>query len=121
MQLEPLSRRRFLKLGIAVGVGVAAIAAFRSSIFKQKNHLAATPYGNLLVLDAAQATTFYAYAEAVLPNAKGFPTALQANLIQRLDEELYFVAPAIRSDAKLVIDALEWLPMVYGYFPAFQR
>lgn len=120
MQTQPLSRRRFLKLGAVAATGVAALALWRYLPSARKADAPLmTPYGNLLVLDAAQAATFHAYAEAVLPVAKGFPSPQEAQVVQRLDEELYFVSPAIVDDVKLVLSVLEWLPLIYGHFSRF--
>ncbi|MCG8614370.1 MAG: hypothetical protein MI864_27985 [Pseudomonadales bacterium] len=119
MQQEPLPRRDFLKLTLVASTvsafGGLAIARTNSPAIKR------TQYGYLLQLDEDQAEVMHAFAETVLPRGDGFPTADQARVVQRLDEELFFVSPQIASDLKAALDALQWMPMAYGYFSRFSR
>lgn len=121
MQLEPLPRRKFLKLGLmAGGVAVATLNGCASAVGSAIK-VRRTPYGNLLVLNEDQARVFHGFVEAVIPKGEEFPDADEAEVVPRLDEELYFISSHIVDDMKLVLDALEWMPMAYGYFSRFSR
>lgn len=121
MQLEPLPRRSFLKLGLMTGAAAVAAINGCTSAVELISGPRVTPYGTLLVLDEGQARTMNSFAEAIVPRGEGFPSVVDAEVVQRLDEELFFISSDIAGDVKMVLDVLEWLPMAYGYFSRFSR
>jgi len=121
MQLEPLPRRSFLKLGLMTGAVAVAVLNGCTDAVTSFSGARRTPYGTLLILDEEQARTMEAFAETVVPSAKDFPSAREARVVQRLDEELFFVSGNIAADVKTVLDVLEWMPVAYGYFSRFSR
>lgn len=119
MQLEPIPRRSFLKLSMAAGALAVTTLNGCTQWLGVTSEPLQTSYGRLLVLNETQAKVMHAFAEAVLPQGDAFPSVVEAEVIQRLDEELYFVAANISADVKTVIDVLEWLPVFYGSFSRF--
>tara|TARA_B110000503_G_scaffold80101_1_gene122812 strand:+ start:2731 stop:3324 length:594 start_codon:yes stop_codon:yes gene_type:complete len=122
MQLEAISRRSFLRIGAVVSATTTAVVLGGYSWFsdnEDKNY--ATNFGTLLVFNQQQATTLFAYAEAILPEGDGFPDANTARVVQRLDEEVYFTTKKIASDMKSVLDAMEYLPVFYGKMSRFSK
>lgn len=111
-----VSRRRFLRgagfvcAGVGVGLGASAC---------REDHAMGLDGRPLLALDARQAATLAAVADAVVPTQPGFPTAAQAQVLRRFDEELSFVAPSIRDDLRAALDVLEFLPPLYGRLSRF--
>jgi hypothetical protein len=110
------TRRQVLKTGLLAagglltGVGVASV---------QPRH--PERYRKLQVLGAYQAEVTRAFGEAILPAEAGFPTMDEANVIPRLDEELFFVDPSIQSDFKAALMLIELLPFRFGYMSRFSR
>lgn len=121
MQWQPISRRSFLKIAAVTAVGVSATFYGHRFMSAPRNALHVTPYGNFLVLEESHAHTLHAFAEAVLPRGGKYPTPQQAQVLQRLDEELYFISQPIAKDVKLVLDVLEWMPVMYAKFGRFSR
>lgn len=122
MEQVNLPRRRFLKIGLAAVAGLAAVgggAVWLMSGGDEDLSPKETGFGKLLVLDPKRADIFHAFAEAALPKEEGFPTAREAQVVERLDEELYFVDASIRGDVKMVIDVFNLLPFFYGRFSTF--
>lgn len=120
--ISKLPRRRFLQVAMIVAGGAIATGAGVWALLPggdDTDGIQSTDFGPLLVFDQARAATVFAFADAALPPGSGFPDAGEARVIQRLDEELYFVSAEIRSDFRTVIDALDLLPIVYGYFSTF--
>lgn len=117
-----LSRRRFLIGSVGAAIGIAALGSemFGSPAPADARGDSADD-GRLLVFSASNALTLTAFAEAVLPRDPLFPSMTDTQLIQRCDEELYFVDEAIRADVGAALDLLEWLPVVRGYFSRFSR
>lgn len=113
-----LSRRRFLKGALAVagaatgGVSVTACAPEGG---------AGDDGRPLLFLDAGEAAIVTALAEALIPTQPGFPTAAQAQVVRRMDEELSFVGASIRDDLHAAIGALQLAPFLQGRFARFSK
>ncbi|MCT8334093.1 hypothetical protein NUH30_10455 [Leptospira sp. 85282-16] len=64
--------------------------------------------------------TVTAFSEVVLPVSEpGMPSLDEANVMRRLDEELYFVSEEIQEDFHSAVMVLEYLPLFYGYFSFF--
>ncbi|AOP34268.1 hypothetical protein A0128_10660 [Leptospira tipperaryensis] len=61
------------------------------------------------------------FARAVLPNEDGFPDIEQAEVVSRLDEELFFVDSSISGDFDTAIWILEFLPIRFGYWSRFSK
>ena len=113
------ARRKFLKysllsLGSLVGAGALGAGVFVSNRYRDK-------YGKLLVLDGHLADIVHAFAEAALPLGTGFPSIEEAQVVNRMDEEFFFIDPAIQSDFKAVLYLVEAMPIAEGYFSRFSR
>jgi len=110
-----LGRRRFLRLLTTVGASAVA-----GTLVTACGNATSGPL-RLLVLSASQATTLAALAQAVVPSQPGFPNVAQAQVVQRLDEELWLSDSSIQDDLRAALGALEWMPLAYGHFTRFSR
>lgn len=127
MLKHKLPRRRLLKLfvksGSLLGAGLLGSqmsgCGDRASPHSGQGDVYKTGFGNLLVLNQDRASALYAFAEACVPNSRD--QIRQAQVLPRIDEELYFVSTQIREDFLLALDVLEYLPLVYGFFSRFTR
>ena len=109
-----LGRRRFLRLMVQTGTAAAILPLAACS--------GDTPVRpRLLVLSASQAVTLATLAQAVVPSQKGFPTAAQAQVVQRMDEDLWLSDVSIQDDMRAALGVMEWLPLAYGYFSRFSK
>lgn len=122
MDFPELPRRRFLKTCVAAG-GVATVLAVpacaRAPGTDAVQH--ATRLGPLLVLDDDQVAILEAFAEAAIATGDGFPAIRDADVVRRLDEELFFTDAAIREDFLLGLSAADYLPLAYGRFSRLHR
>lgn len=121
--MEPtkfFAKRRFLKIAL-LGVGSTVVAAAGGVGYLTLTNRFRSRYGTLLVLDGHLADVVHALAEACVPTATGFPTVEQAEVVTRLDEELYFVSEGISGDLKAALYLLEMLPMTYGHLSRLSR
>jgi len=121
---QPLPRRRFLKLfattsAYAVSSGIALQLSGCDTHTPLLEKTITEQFGPLMVFDEPQANILYALSEAYISNAKN--TQQLTGVIQRLDEELYFVSDSIREDFKLALDVMEHLPLAYGKFSRLSR
>jgi len=115
-----LPRRRFLKLATASPIAVSALAQTACSLFNSEStKIERTQFGNLLSFTTNEANTLFAFAEGCL--ALDQNTLFKAQVIPRLDEELYFVSSYIKEDFKLALSVMEYLPLVYGEFSRFSK
>lgn len=103
-----LGRRRFLRLLAAAGT-MAGTSAVTTALVG-----CAAERPSLLVLDNAAAATIAAVADAVAPHGPGFPDVTTARVVDRLDEEAWFIDPSIQDDLRAAAALLEWLPLLYG-------
>ncbi|MFA5939080.1 MAG: twin-arginine translocation signal domain-containing protein [Sinimarinibacterium sp.] len=110
-----VTRRGFMKSLAAVGAVVGGLAASGCERGTEQG----ADGRPLLALSAAQARTLGAVADAVIPTQPGFPSAAQADVVRRFDEELSFVAPSIQSDLQAALGVLEYAPFLYGHFSRF--
>jgi hypothetical protein len=108
-----LGRRRFLRVLTTIGTASAIGPLISACSSETSGSL------RLLVLSAAQASTLAALAQAVVPSQKGFPTVAQAEVVQRMDEELWLSDSSIQDDMRAALEAMEWLPLVYGHLTRF--
>jgi hypothetical protein len=113
---QEIGRRRFLRLLTNVG----AAAAVAPLVACAPNNDVGNP-AKLLVLSPAQAATLAALAQAVLPSQTGFPTVEQAQVVQRMDEELWLSDVSIQEDMGAALSLMEWLPLMYGHWSRFSR
>lgn len=111
-----IGRRRFLRFFSRVG----AVAAF-TPLAACAPGATPPPTSKLLVLSSTQATTLAALAQAVLPSQAGFPTVEQAQVVQRMDEELWLSDISIQEDMGAALSLMEWLPLMYGHWSHFSR
>ncbi|TGK38611.1 hypothetical protein EHQ12_04365 [Leptospira gomenensis] len=61
------------------------------------------------------------FAKAILPDSEGFPDVRTAQVIERLDEEFFFLEESISGDFALALSLLEYLPVRFGYWNRFSR
>tara|TARA_R110000850_G_scaffold276957_1_gene421111 strand:+ start:1607 stop:2182 length:576 start_codon:yes stop_codon:yes gene_type:complete len=111
---KPLPRRKFLKLGVLGGSSLIAASQIGCTKQSEPNH--SLVQRKLLVLDGKESSIIVAIAEVILPSAKNFPSVEQALLVERIDEELFFVSQSIQSDFKLALSVVNTMPILYGYF-----
>jgi hypothetical protein len=122
MNLAPISRRSFLRYSSKTAAITVALGASGCSFFTGKAVTKfETQFGTLLVLDATQANTFYAFAEAIIPKGSGFPDVKTAKVVERADEETSFTAKKIQIDVKAMLDIMEYLPIFHGEFSRFSK
>jgi hypothetical protein len=124
MQPINLPRRRLLKIAIAAVAGLGAVGgsvAWVLSPGADTDEIFETGLGRFLVFDDKHARLVLAFAEAALPQGDGFPGPREARVVERMDEELYFVDASIRADLKTAINVLELLPLFYGHRSTFAR
>lgn len=122
MKLQPISRRSFLRIGATcTAVTTAAVMSGCSWVSGEKKETNATDFGILLVMDNTQATTLFNFAQTILPSGNGFPDIKTAKVINRADEEFYFVENKIQNDFKTMLDVMEYLPIFYGEFSRFSK
>ncbi|EKJ88481.1 hypothetical protein CLV96_2160 [Leptospira meyeri] len=70
----------------------------------------------------SETKTVAAFSEVVLPITEpGMPNLEEANVMRRLDEELYFVSEEIQEDFHSAVMVLEYLPIFYGHFSFFSN
>lgn len=127
MLSQPLPRRHLLKLFAKTGAlftvstttGVLTGCGIENRSSSDKSPVYTTRFGNLLVLDDSHADVLFAFAQACVPSRNN--EILLAGVIQRLDEELYFVSDSIRDDFLLALDVLEYLPLIYGHFSRLSK
>lgn len=114
--IQGLSRRRWLGLGL----GLATVAAggwwWRAPTPPQTGRLP-----TLQSFNATETRTLDALATAVLPGEAPFPPHQQAEVLTRLDEEVYFVSPDVQADIHAAVQALEYLPLAMGWFSRFSQ
>ncbi|MCB1306897.1 MAG: hypothetical protein KDK30_01895 [Leptospiraceae bacterium] len=108
-----IPRRRLIQYGLLGGGALFVLGGI--------TRLAPSNQKRLLVFNDWEADVVNAYARAILPAEAGQPDAEDTNVLQRLDEELYFVDASIRDDFKQALLALEFLPLGSGYFSRFTR
>jgi len=123
---QPLPRRRLLKLFASTGGVISALATTQLASCSFTNHekdtkqtVYNTSFGLLLVMDEQRAKLLFSFAEACVSNSES--AIYKAEVIQRIDEELYFVSTDISDDFLLALDVLEYLPLVYGCFSRFSQ
>lgn len=109
-------RRRALKLSLLAGGGLlAGLTALKLTPLRFAD------YGKLQLLSVSEADVLYAFAEAILPSGNGWPTIEQTQLIQRVDEELFFIDTASSTDFKALLMLIEILPFKVGTMSRFTR
>lgn len=117
MSIAGLSRRRWLVLATAAGASIAG-----GTWWWQKADVPADlPVRRFESFDQTQAAVLAAVAQAALPSGNGFPSIEQAQVLDRLDEEVYFVSADVRADIRTALDVLEYLPLVLGYASRFSE
>jgi hypothetical protein len=107
-----IGRRRFVKLLATAGASGALLPLTACAP-------ASPTTDRFLVLSAVQATTLAAVAQAVIPPQAGFPTVEQAQVVQRMDEELWLSDASIQEDMCAALAVMEWLPLAYGHWGRF--
>lgn len=121
MKHSPLfTKRRFLKFSLLGVAGAATLVAGAGAYITQTNRYRQR-YGQLFVVDGHLADIAHTLAEACVPNRPGFPDIEQAEVVKRLDEELFFVSDNISSDLKAAFYLLEMFPLAYGHLSRFSR
>ena len=120
MQLEPIPRRKLLKIGalsaVALGSATALMMGGRGA-----GKLTLAEYPQLLVLSKDNARTLLAMVQVVLPRSHVANVALHHQVLSRIDEESFFIDSKIQQDFCLALDVLEYLPVVFGKFSRFSH
>lgn len=114
------AKRRFLKMTL-LGIGGAAAAASAGVGYLTMTHRYRERYGKLLSLDGHLADIVHALAEASVPDRPGFPSVEEAEIVTRLDEELFFASDAIGNDFRSAFYLIEMMPLAKGYMSRFSR
>jgi len=115
-----IPRRRLLKLAVASPLVISAATQVACGFIQRGSEdISFTQFGTLLTFNHEQANTLFAFSEACLALEPG--EIIDTNVIARLDEEFYFVSSFIRSDFKLALNVMEYLPIVYGSFSRFSK
>lgn len=113
-------RRKFLKYSLLGIGGVLGASALGTGIFLSNKY--SEKYGKLLVFDGHLTDILHAFAEVAVPPAKmGFPSAEEAEVVKRMDEEFFFSNEHIQSDFKAILYLIEAMPIANGYFSRFSR
>lgn len=121
------SRRSVLKLGCQVGAAALAAMSTSGELFTSGIALAVSrgdsghSFGPLVIFDAPQAALVHDFAEATLPYGEGLATVRDAQVVERLDEELTFVDTKIAHDFIRIIKAIEFLPKFLGWTSYFSE
>ncbi|AYY57215.1 hypothetical protein KTE64_28945 [Burkholderia multivorans] len=113
-------RRKFLKIAL-IGVGGTIAAATAGVGYLTLTNRFRERYGKLLVFDGHLADVVHALAEASVPDAPGFPSVEQAEVVTRMDEEMFFVNDKISSDVKAGLYLLDMLPLAHGHLSRLSR
>lgn len=114
------AKRGFLKLSL-LGIGGVAAAAAGGVGYLTLTHRYRTRYGKLLSLDGHLADIVHALAEASVPSRPGFPSVEEAEVVTRLDEEMFFASDGIGSDLRTAFYLVEMLPLAKGHMSRFSR
>lgn len=111
-----LSRRKLLRFGVLTGSAVL----FASQTWRNRwrEFAKASPVWEgkkLMAISSDEACLLSQIAGAMLPVGDQWPTIHQAQVIERLDEELFFVSEQILSDFKLALSVVNTFPLLYGH------
>lgn len=110
--LQSLSRRRFLKAGLSVGVGLAALAHGVAA-----GAVEAPPAVSYKYLGEVEARVLDKLRRLLLPNEKaGLPSSDDVQVMRNLDAQMGQLGPKARDDLSLAIRGLE-----YGSLLSFSR
>lgn len=116
-----LKRRNLLK-GAVLAAG-AALAGYQLGRLRQPGDPFPGPGAEpaTLVLTRREAALLEHIGRAILPPGAAWPSLRQAEVVKRLDEELFFTDAPTRKDFSLALRGVENLPLLYGYFDRFQH
>lgn len=110
--LQSLSRRRFLKAGLSVGVGLAALAHGVAA-----GAVEAPPAVSYKYLGEVEVRVLDKLRSLLLPNEKaGLPSSDDVQVMRNLDAQMGQLGPKARDDLSLAIRGLE-----YGTLLSFSR
>lgn len=113
-----ITRRRWLKLGVAGGAVLAAgggVAALFSWGYESKLGATDRP----IALSAKELAVARALVEALLPGGGALPPGLDLGVQQRVDEEVWASEPHVARQIKQALQALEHLPVAFGHAARF--
>lgn len=109
------SRKTFLKLGLA-GSGALLLGGSFCLFNRSERYL---PNG--LFFSKGELDTLGALSEAILPEGPGIPGYKEAKVLERLDEEFYFVDSFLSDDFKTLLLVIEYLPFFHWKFSRFSK
>ncbi|EPG65324.1 hypothetical protein ACE5IS_09580 [Leptospira wolffii] len=109
------SRKTFLRLGLA-GSGALLLGGSVCILNRSGRELPKSLFFSKSELDILAAL-----AEAILPEGPGLPSYKEAQVLERLDEEFYFVDPFLSDDFKTLVLVIEYLPFFHWKFSRFSR
>lgn len=106
-----ITRKKFI-LATALGVFLIGTTGFILRSVRRTSRL--------FFSNSAEETLSW-FAKAILPKEEGFPDLEQAEVLSRLDEELFFVDSSISGDFDSALWILEYLPIRFGYWSRFSK
>ncbi|TGK01512.1 hypothetical protein EHQ53_07510 [Leptospira langatensis] len=109
------SRKTFLRLGIA-GTGALVLGSSICILNRSGRTLPKS-----LFFSGSELETLGALSEAILPEGPNVPTYKDAKVLERLDEEFFFVDPFLSEDFKTLVLVMEYLPFFHWKFSRFSR
>ncbi len=114
-----LGRRDFLRLsaGTTFLATAACGVATRLDVGVPKGLLPEGP----AALDARRFFVLAALVEAMYPARAEGPSGLSVGVPQRIDREIWFMAPLLRAQLELALDVLEYGGLAAGWWGRFSR
>lgn len=104
-------RRRTLLLGL----GGALLTAGGGAALVATTGYTPDPRDVPVACTAKELVIVRAIVEALLPADDGAPSGADLGVVQRIDEELWSAAPAVREDLRRALSVLEWWPVLAGF------
>ncbi|TGL62777.1 hypothetical protein [Leptospira sarikeiensis] len=109
------SRKTFLRLGLA-GSGALVLGGSLCILNRSSRDLP-----KVLFFSESELEILASLSEAILPEGVGVPTYKEAKVLERLDEEFFFVDPFLSDDFKTLLLVLEYLPLFHLKFSRFSK
>jgi hypothetical protein len=106
-----LPRREFLKLGLAGSVAAilpAGCSSYRENVKPEEEE-------QLQFLSVKDYAILLAAADAILPNAHGYPSHRDLGTVNKLDEELAKWEPVRSKDIPVLLRLIEHGTLIFGY------
>jgi hypothetical protein len=114
-------RRRLLKGGLGGALLLAGGGLLGWRIFERGYGPFITSGEVPIALSVKEFAIVKALVRAILPAEAGFPSGESLGVPQRIDEEVWAAAPALRSDLKAGVQILEHATALHGFPSRFTR